>query len=69
MVCFVGLLDMEHHLGRQFHHHSVVYLNQSQYTLASAGRLSTPFFMRNMPILPICVETKLLECEDCYLEM
>ena len=36
MMCFVGLLDLEQHLGRHFQQHFVVYLNQSQDTPASA---------------------------------
>ena len=44
-MCFVGLLVIEHYLGRYFHQHFAVYFNQSQDTLASPGRLSTPCLM------------------------
>ena len=56
MMCFVGLLDLEYHLGRHFHHNFVVYLNQYQYRLASAGRHSTPLLMGTMLLSPFVLE-------------
>ena len=52
MMCLIGSLDLERHLGRIFHQNSLVYLNQSQDTLASSGRLSKPQLMRNNLVSP-----------------
>ena len=51
---------MEHHLGRHFHHHSVVYLNKYQDTLASAGILSTPCLVRTTLLSPFVLEPSFL---------
>ena len=60
MMCFVGLLNLEHHLVRHFHHHLVVYLNLSQDTLELSGRLSTIGLMRTKPFSPFVAEPSFL---------